>query len=90
MELLRLLTEPQQLRRRTAEDLDLVGLAEAGRREHMADRIGHPGEAVIRAYHDVPWPDLGREMAQRLGREDHRVAIELRAAMRRALCYSAT
>ena len=74
--MLRLFAEPQQFRRRAAEDRDLVGIAETGRAEDMPDRIGHPLEAIIRADHDEPRSDLDREVAQPFGREHHRIDID--------------
>ena len=51
----------------------------------MIDRLQLPGIGIVAAQHDLAGADLGREMADRLGREDQRVEIELLQVLGRLL-----
>jgi hypothetical protein len=47
-----------------------------------------PGIGIIAAQHDLTGADLGHQMADRLGREDQRIEIDLLEIFRRLLSSS--
>src|SRR5438094_3324991 len=77
--------DPEQLRRRPAEHRHAFVVAQAWRAEDVVDRRLRPRERIVGAHHDLTGPGLGDEVAQRLGREDERVEVELLEILRRLL-----
>ena len=51
----------------------------------MVHGLQLPGIGVVAAQHDLAGADLGREMADRLGREDQRIEVELLQILGRLL-----
>src|SRR5438445_328456 len=77
--------DSEELRRRPAEHRHALVVAETGRAEDVVDRRPRPRERVIGAHDDLVRTGLGHQVAQRLGREDERVEVELLEIFRRLL-----
>src|SRR4029077_6572274 len=77
--------EAKELRRGLAEHGGALGVAESRRAEDLLDRRAGPAERIVGAEHELRGTDLCREVAQRFGREDQRVVIELAQVLRRFL-----
>ena len=75
----------EQLRRRAAQHRHLLLVAERIAGEDVVHGLQLPGIGIVAAQHDLAGADLGREMADRLGREDQRIEVELLQVLRRLL-----
>src|SRR5437868_5165855 len=69
--------DAEKLRRGLAEDRGALGVGELRRAEDVVDGSLGPAEGIVGAHDELRGADLRGEVAQRLGREDERVEIEL-------------
>ena len=81
----RLGVHPEQTRRVAAQDRRLLVVGERRGGEDVVDRMLLPRDGMVGAEHDLARADLRDEVAQRLGREDERVEIELVQVLGRLL-----
>src|SRR5437763_10206629 len=77
--------DPEQRGGGAAQHRDLVGIAETRRAQDMIDRRARPRERIVRAHDDLAGARLGRQVTQRLGREDDRVVVHLAHVLGRPL-----
>src|SRR5260370_34930261 len=75
----------EQPRRGAAEDVGFLLIAERSRGKNVVGGMQLPGIGIVAAKHDLAGADLGHQMADRLGREDQRVEIDLLEIFRRRL-----